>query len=842
MVKPPSLPWWRRLTIQLVVLVLVFTVLPQIVLRTYNLQLIRVETLHTIQRNNLAQAENVARQLTAAIDNQTGLLQLLADSPPLRAGDWESARYELERFQVRHQEIATLTIIDAVGKERAQVSIIDVEPPCVWDEAPCFRTAMKGEIYAGDLHFISGLGQRLLVAVPIFDRARQEVIGVLAAQLSLRPLLEQLNATQIGEKGYVYLVDGQGRIIAHPDISLVLAQVDGRSIPEVDDLLNGGLEQNERAPSEYDSLSGERVFGVHAPVEKLGWGVIAEQPVDEALALMRRQSSPRTFMLFSSLLLSVILAAALSYFLARPVRRLTHAAQQLASGKRPVHVDSSAKNEIGQLASVFNQMTHNIQAAEEALRESETKYRQLVELAQEGIWVIDKDANTTFVNPSMAKMLGYTPQEMMGKHLFSFMDERGAAIATRNLERREQGIVEQHDFEFLRKDGARIYTTIETAPITDEVGDYVGAIAGMIDITERVQAEDEIKKLSKVIETTSQLVVITDLEGKVFYVNAAYLEISGYTQEEVVGGSMFEFSSEDGVVKLEAEVMPALLSTGHWRGEMTVRKKDGVIFPAELICSLLTTEFGEPEYFVAVFFDISERKQVEVELRKYAQQLETLQRVTAVLTASLSLDKVLNLILEQLALVVPYDSATIFMHEDEHLRGVAAQGYVHPEKIINQTFPSDDNFFLELLERKEPMYLADAQAHAQFDTWGDSDHIRGWMTAPMLVGETVIGYLSIDSVKVGAFGPEEAALALPFANQAAQAIENARLHEQIKRHADELEGRVRERTAELNQLVQLMAGREVRMAELKQAIKKLRKQLQDAGMHPIADDPLISSQ
>ena len=146
------------------------------------------------------------------------------------------------------------------------------------------------------------------------------------------------------------------------------------------------------------------------------------------------------------------------------------------------------------LQGVFRDITER-KLTEEALKKSEKKYRQLVELAQEGIWVIDKDSYTTFVNPGMAKMLGYTEDEMIGRHLFSFMDEKGVEICKINLERRQKGIIEQHDFEFLRKDGSRIFTTIETAPITDDSGTYMGAIAGVLDITERKQAENERKKL-----------------------------------------------------------------------------------------------------------------------------------------------------------------------------------------------------------------------------------------------------------------------------------------------------------------------------------------------------------
>ena len=135
----------------------------------------------------------------------------------------------------------------------------------------------------------------------------------------------------------------------------------------------------------------------------------------------------------------------------------------------------------------------DLKRTEGELRKSEEKYRQLVERAQEGIWAIDKEAYTTFVNPRMAEMLGYSVAEMPGKHLFSFMDEHGVEMAKMHLERHKEGVKEQHDFEFLRKDGARVFATLATSPITDDNGNYIGALAGAIDITERKHAEDQLK-------------------------------------------------------------------------------------------------------------------------------------------------------------------------------------------------------------------------------------------------------------------------------------------------------------------------------------------------------------
>jgi PAS domain S-box-containing protein len=147
----------------------------------------------------------------------------------------------------------------------------------------------------------------------------------------------------------------------------------------------------------------------------------------------------------------------------------------------------------------------NSERAEKALREGETKYRLLIENLNEGVWQIDEDACTTFVNPRMAEMLGYTVDEMLGKHLFEFMDERGVEIAQYNLERRQQGIKEQHDFEFIRKDGSRIYTILETAPIADENGHYIGAIAGVQNITERKRVEEALEKSAQLLRDTGEM-------------------------------------------------------------------------------------------------------------------------------------------------------------------------------------------------------------------------------------------------------------------------------------------------------------------------------------------------
>jgi PAS domain S-box-containing protein len=258
--------------------------------------------------------------------------------------------------------------------------------------------------------------------------------------------------------------------------------------------------------------------------------------------------------------------------------------------------------------------------AEEALRQREEEYRQLLDALQEGIWVIDQDGLTTFVNPRMAEMLGYTVEEMQGQDLFSFMDERGAEITQRNLERRQQGIREQHDFEFLRKDGSRMYALLETSPIYDEAGNYVGGIAGIQDITERRQAQEALRKSEALLRETQQIARVggweLDLESSELLWTAQVHRIHevppGY-QPSLTGALDFYHPTDRPL--LEAAIQQAIDRGEPWDLELRFITAAGkplwvrAIGRAEL-------RNGRAVRLSGTFQDITDRRQAEQALRE----------------------------------------------------------------------------------------------------------------------------------------------------------------------------------------------------------------------------------
>jgi PAS domain S-box-containing protein len=132
--------------------------------------------------------------------------------------------------------------------------------------------------------------------------------------------------------------------------------------------------------------------------------------------------------------------------------------------------------------------------AEQALRESEEKYRNIVETGSEGIWVADAEARTTFVNRRMADMMGYTTEEMLGKLVYDFMDDEAKALARHNLERRQQGLKDSYEQKYIRKDGTTLWAIASAAPLRDAQGRVIASMGMLTDITERKEAEEKVRR------------------------------------------------------------------------------------------------------------------------------------------------------------------------------------------------------------------------------------------------------------------------------------------------------------------------------------------------------------
>ncbi len=143
--------------------------------------------------------------------------------------------------------------------------------------------------------------------------------------------------------------------------------------------------------------------------------------------------------------------------------------------------------------------------AKDSLRAGEEKYRRIVETAHEGIWLIDAEHRTTFVNRRMAEILGCTPDEMLGQPPTAFMTEESSREAEPKLDRARRGIAEVHERRYRRKDGSEVWTLLSTSPFLSVDGDYAGSLAMVSDITERKVAEAEVEHILRLYTALLEL-------------------------------------------------------------------------------------------------------------------------------------------------------------------------------------------------------------------------------------------------------------------------------------------------------------------------------------------------
>jgi len=179
------------------------------------------------------------------------------------------------------------------------------------------------------------------------------------------------------------------------------------------------------------------------------------------------------------------------------------------------------------------------QRTERALRRSEQRYREIVETAEEGIWLLDQDDRTVLVNRKLAEMLGYSPEEMIGRSAREFMAGAGRNLGQAADERADEHLPDHKDLLLVRKDGQTLWTIVSTTPVMDESAGRSGLLAMVTDITSRKRAEESLREANELLErlfdTIGVQIACLDRELNFVRVNRAFAEADGRNVEDYPG-------------------------------------------------------------------------------------------------------------------------------------------------------------------------------------------------------------------------------------------------------------------------------------------------------------------
>jgi len=263
--------------------------------------------------------------------------------------------------------------------------------------------------------------------------------------------------------------------------------------------------------------------------------------------------------------------------------------------------------------------------AEEALKESEEKYRTLVETAQEGICIDDKNDNITFTNKAFADMLGYERNEIIGMNFRELVDKRQIPELEKQTKMRMEGKSSKYEITLYTKNGKPCNVIVSAAPLVNVDGNYEGSISVNLDITERKKAEEEREYqrnyFQALFKDSPEGIVSLDDKHRVIDINPTFEEMFGYHLKDLQGKEIDDYIIPERFLKEGKAYTKRALSGKTVKAETIRKRKDGSEVPVSILGAPIFIDGKEVGIFT-IYRDITERKEAEEKLQKAYKEVK----------------------------------------------------------------------------------------------------------------------------------------------------------------------------------------------------------------------------
>ncbi len=458
----------------------------------------------------------------------------------------KSLRQEYIEFYIRDHGYRIFTEFIVTNKFGANVAQTGKTSDYRQDGEPWWQIAKEGGLYVGNVEYDKGTEIHAVDIGVRVDDEKGNFIGVIKAVLDIKRIIREAEIlTKRFETTEIKLITHDGKLIYATKAFKFLEDVSEKEFFNRI-MANSGYFIAQEGGIEklfsYIHSKGYRNF------RGLGWILVVGHDVGEIL-----QSSfiLRNSVAFASLILiaiSIVIAFFISRSITDPIVRLSRGAEIIGEGDLTHRVDLKSKDEIGELAVAFNQMTERRQGVEEALRERQQLLKRTLDSLHDAVFIID--ANTVEImdcNPSASEIFGYSHDELLGQTTtFLHVDQAALEEFRRHLYPaiEERGFLSYLEFRMKRKDGTIFPTEHSVMPLEDENGNRTGWVSVVRDISERKRAEEALKVSAMEwrvsFDAISDTVCLLDPQGRIVRCNKAMTKFLAKPPSQIIGRTCYE--------------------------------------------------------------------------------------------------------------------------------------------------------------------------------------------------------------------------------------------------------------------------------------------------------------
>ncbi len=327
--------------------------------------------LGSLQQEKAVAAASRIEQYVRQIERQLAYAAL----PQLDPSDVELRRIEFLKLLRQVPEVTDIFAIDAQGREQIAVSRLGMDVVGSGkdrSEEPAFRLPKRGSPWFGPVYFKKETEPYMTVGV----RSIGDKGPVTVAELNLKFIWDVVSRIKVGERGKAYVVDGNGFLVADPDIGLVLRKTQLSDLAHVRASL--AKEPFDQPALRSHDLVGTPVLAAWAPIESLDWMVFVEQPIAEVYAKLNASIARTGLLLLAGLIVSAIVALVLARGMVRPIRTLSEGARRIGEGDLDQRIEVKTGDELEALADRFNRMSGQLKESYAGLeRKVDERTREL---------------------------------------------------------------------------------------------------------------------------------------------------------------------------------------------------------------------------------------------------------------------------------------------------------------------------------------------------------------------------------------------------------------------------------------------------------------------------------